>query len=214
MTRLISKLGEEQTILSGSWQYRNNKLHNSMTILGSDQTYLKRHLVPFGEYVPFEGILRGLIEFFDMPMSSLSAGSANQDLLQFRNFKFLGLICFDIAFPLSYLKEVRKSDFIVNISNDTWFGSSYGPYQHLQIVRARALEANKWIARGTSDGISTIVDNNGTIVSILEKGTRGSLVGSIQKTSKTSFFYTYGYLISPILSIIMLMTILILKLRK
>ena len=214
MTRLISKLGEEQTILSGSWQYRNNKLHNSMTILGSDQTYLKRHLVPFGEYVPFEGILRGLIEFFDMPMSSLSAGSANQDLLQFRNFKFLGLICFDIAFPLSYLKEVRKSDFIVNISNDTWFGSSYGPYQHLQIVRARALEANKWIARGTSDGISTIVDNNGTIVSILEKGTRGSLVGSIQKTSKTSFFYTFGYLISPILSIIMLMTILILKLRK
>jgi apolipoprotein N-acyltransferase len=46
------------------------------------------------------------------------------------------LICFDIAFPLSYLKEVRESDFIVNISNDTWFGSSYGPYQHLQIVRA------------------------------------------------------------------------------
>ena len=145
----------------------------------------------------------------------MSAGSVNQDLLQFKNFKILGLICFDIAFPLSYLKEVRKSDFIVNISNDTWFGSSYGPFQHLQIVRARALESNKWIARGTSDGISTIVDNNGTIVSILEKGARSSLVGSIQKTSKTSFFYTYGYLISPILSIIiMLMTILILKLRK
>ena len=111
------------------------------------------------------------------------------------------MICFDIAFPLSYLNEVRESDFIINISNDTWFGSSYGPYQHLQIVRARALEANKWVARGTSDGISTIVDNKGTIVSIIEKGMRGSLNGNIYKTLNPSFFYIYGYLILPILSL-------------
>ena len=185
-----------------------------MTIFGSDQTYLKRHLVPFGEYVPFESILRGLIEFFNMPMSSLSAGDSKQGLLEFRDYKILGMICFDIAFPLSYLNEIRDSDFIVNISNDTWFGSSYGPYQHLQIVRARALEANKWVARGTSDGISTIVDNNGTIVSLLEKGVRGSLDGRIYKTIKSSFFYIYGYIISPILALIMMFVVLVIKLRK
>ena len=185
-----------------------------MTILGTGKSYLKKHLVPFGEYVPFEKILRGLIEFFDMPMSSLTEGGANQGLLEVRGYRILGMICFDIAFPLSYLEEVRQSDFIVNISNDTWFGSSYGPYQHLQIVRARALESNKWIARGTSDGISTIVDNNGTIVNILNKGKRGSLNGNIYHTLKSSFFYIYGYLISPIFSLIMIFAFLVLKFRK
>ena len=153
MEKLIARIEEGPEVLSGSWEYNNNSLYNSMTILGTDQTYLKRHLVPFGEYVPFENILRGLIDFFNMPMSSLREGNPNQDLLEFKDFRILGMICFDIAFPLSYIQEIRQSDFIVNISNDTWFGSSYGPYQHLQIVRARALESNKWIARGTSDGI-------------------------------------------------------------
>ena len=213
MEKLIARIEEGPAVLSGSWKYKNNSLYNSMTILGTDQTYLKRHLVPFGEYVPFEEILRGLIDFFDMPMSSLSEGSSHQELLQFNDFKILGMICFDIAFPLSYLSEIRESDFIVNISNDTWFGSSYGPYQHLQIVRARALESNKWIARGTSDGISTIVDNKGTIVDNLKKGKSGFLNGKIYKTSKSSFFYSYGYLLTPILSLIVLINLLVLRLR-
>ena len=101
----------------------------------------------------------------------------------------------------------------MNISNDTWFGSSYGPFQHLQIVRARALESNKWIARGTSDGISTIVDNKGTIVDNLKKGKSGFLNGKIYKTSKSSFFYSYGYLLTPILSFIVLINLLVLRLR-
>ena len=213
MEKLIVRIEEGPEVLSGSWTYNNNSLYNSMTILGTDQTYLKRHLVPFGEYVPFENILRGLIDFFNMPMSSLSEGNPNQDLLEFKDFRILGMICFDIAFPLSYIQEIRQSDFIVNISNDAWFGSSYGPYQHLQIVRARALESNKWIARGTSDGISTIVDNKGTIVDILSKGKRGFLNGKIYKTSESSFFYSYGFLLAPILSIIVLISVLVLRLR-
>jgi apolipoprotein N-acyltransferase len=213
MEKLIARIEEGPEVLSGSWKYNNNSLYNSMTILGTDQTYFKRHLVPFGEYVPFENILRGLIDFFNMPMSSLSEGSSNQDLLEFKDFRILGMICFDIAFPLSYLQEIKESDFIVNISNDTWFGSSYGPYQHLQIVRARALESNKWIARGTSDGISTIVDNKGTIVDMLKKGKSGFLNGKIYKTSESSFFYSYGFLIAPILSLIVLISVLVLRLR-
>ena len=213
MENLIARIEEGPEVLSGSWKYNNKSLYNSMTILGTDQTYLKRHLVPFGEYVPFENILRGLIDFFNMPMSSLSEGNPNQDLLEFKDFRILGMICFDIAFPLSYIQEIRQSDFIVNISNDAWFGSSYGPYQHLQIVRARALESNKWIARGTSDGISTIVDNKGTIVDILSKGKRGFLNGKIYKTSESSFFYSYGFILTPILSIIVLISVLVLRLR-
>jgi apolipoprotein N-acyltransferase len=115
---------------------------------------------------------------------------------------------------LSYIKQSKKADFIVNISNDTWFGSSYGPYQHLQIVRARALEFNKWIARGTSDGISTIVDNKGTIVSKIDKGKQGVLQGKIYYTKAESYFLKYGFLIIPTLSLILSLLAFVLRFKK
>jgi apolipoprotein N-acyltransferase len=172
---------------------------------------MKRHLVIFGEYVPFEPFLRGLIDFFNMPMSSVNPGNSNQPLFKFNESNILGLICFDIAFPLSFIKEIKATGFIVNISNDTWFGDSYGPYQHLQIVRARALEANKWVARGTSDGISAIIDNKGTIVEILPKGISGVIKAKIFSIENDSFFYEIGYLIIPLLSFIVLISTYILR---
>tara|TARA_B100000676_G_scaffold50911_1_gene50201 strand:- start:55 stop:1533 length:1479 start_codon:yes stop_codon:yes gene_type:complete len=214
MRSLLKKLDEYPTIVSGTWEYNNNKLFNSLTILGTNQTYHKRHLVPFGEYVPFEKVIRGLINFFDLPMSSITKGSSNQTLFDIKGFKVLGLICFDVAFPLSFIDEIKKADFILNVSNDTWFGRSYGPYQHLQIVRARALESNKWIARGTSDGISTIVDNNGTIVYKMSKGISNSFIGKIYKSGESTFFYNFGYMIIPILSIFVFISFIILRLRK
>ena len=165
----------------------------------------------FAKYVPFESIIRGLIDFFDLPMSSTSAGIPKQELFDIEGFNVLGMICFDVAFPLSFLDETKNADFIINVSNDTWFGDSYGPYQHLQIVRARALEANKWILRGTSDGISTIVDNKGTIVEIITKGIRGSLSGKVYKVDDPSYFYKIGYLIIPLLSIFVFIMVIILR---
>jgi len=155
-----------------------------------------------------------VIEFFDMPMSNVAAGKKNQEMFSIKEKKIIGLICFDVAFPLSFISQAKTADFIVNISNDTWFGSSYGPYQHLQIVRARALELNKWIARGTSDGISTIVDNKGTIVSKLEKGSQGILLGTIYSVKKESYFVKFGYLIVPIFSFIMLILSFVIRLRQ
>ena len=213
MRSLLKKLENAPIIISGAWEYKNNELFNTLTILGSDQSYFKRHLVPFGEYVPFESTIRGLIDFFDLPMSSTSPGKPKQRLFDIEGFNVLGMICFDVAFPLSFLDETRNADFIINVSNDTWFGGSYGPYQHLQIVRARALEANKWIIRGTSDGISTIVDNKGTIVEILTKGMRGSLSGKVYKINESSYFNKIGYLIIPLLSIFVFMVIVIIRFR-
>jgi apolipoprotein N-acyltransferase len=214
MRRLLQRTNEYPMILSGGWEEKNGNLQNVMGILGSDVTYAKRHLVIFGEYIPFESFFRGIIEFFDMPMSNTTPGKSNQDMLSINGKQILGLICFDVAFPLSFINKAKTADFIVNISNDSWFGSSYGPYQHLQIVRARALELNKWIARGTSDGISTIVDNKGTIVSKLDKGSQGVLLGTIYIQKKESYFVKYGYLIVPILSFILMLLSFILRLRE
>ena len=214
MNKLLARTNNLPVILSGGWEYNNGDLQNVMSVLGEKQTYAKQHLVLFGEYIPFEGLLRGLIEFFDMPMSTIKPGNTNQELFTINGKQVLGLICFDIAFPLSYINQSKKADFIVNISNDTWFGSSYGPYQHLQIVRARALEFNKWIARGTSDGISTIVDNKGTIVSKIDKGKQGVLQGKIYSTNEESYFLKYGFLVIPILSLILSLLAFVLRSRK
>jgi len=127
MNKLLARTNNLPVILSGGWDYNNGDLQNVMSVLGKKQTYAKQHLVLFGEYIPFEGLLRGLIEFFDMPMSTIKAGNTNQELFTINGKQILGLICFDIAFPLSYINQSKKADFIVNISNDTWFGSSYGP---------------------------------------------------------------------------------------
>ena len=66
MKSLLTKLNNAPIIISGAWEYKNNELFNSLTILGTNQSYFKRHLVPFGEYVPFERLIRGLIDFFDL----------------------------------------------------------------------------------------------------------------------------------------------------
>ena len=112
----LIKLGNTPVIISGAWEYQNNELFNSLTILGSNQSYFKRHLVPFGEYVPFENIIRGLIEFFDLPMSSISAKQTKTRLFNIDGFNVLGMICFDVAFPLSFKEEIKNSDFIINVS--------------------------------------------------------------------------------------------------
>ena len=211
MTSFLERTKNLPTILSGGCDYKDAGLQNVMSILGTTQSYSKRHLVLFGEYIPFETIFRGLIKFFDMPMSSIKPGQNKQPLFQVNGNQVLGLICFDAAFPLSFIKEARAADFIVNISNDTWFGSSYGPHKHLQIVRARALEFNRWIARGTSDGISTIVDNKGTIVSKVEKNIQSSLRGRMYRVDEDSYFTKFGYLIIPILSIFSIFMAFILR---
>ena len=214
MASFLERTKNLPTILSGGWDYQDAGLQNVMSILGTTQSYSKRHLVVFGEYIPFEAIFRGLIKFFDMPMSSIEPGQDKQPLFQVHGNQVLGLICFDAAFPLSFVKEARSADFIVNISNDTWFGSSYGPHQHLQIVRARALEFNRWIARGTSDGISTIVDNKGTIVTKIEKNIQSSLRGRMYRVEEDSYFTKFGFLLIPILSIFSILMTFVLRFTR
>tara|TARA_B100000029_G_scaffold513303_1_gene612448 strand:- start:29767 stop:31263 length:1497 start_codon:yes stop_codon:yes gene_type:complete len=193
-------------VVSGLFHEDEGKIYSSLKILGSDlKPYKKVNLVPFGEYVPFESILRGLIRFFDLPMSDMSWGEVEQDNIRFGENTFVPLICFDIAFINNYLHKIKGSGFIVNISNDSWFGNSYGPDQHVEIIRARAIETNRWIARSTSDGISTIVDNNGTIVYLLNKNTSGVIKGDLEIVRSLNFFTKYGY--QSIIALILFMFI-------
>ena len=140
---------------------------NTLLVAGNGNgVYYKKHLVPFGEYVPFEKQLRGLIAFFNLPMSSFIEGPNNQKPLTVKDFHFAPAICYEIAYPLFVQKMSNNTDAILTVSNDTWFGKSIGPFQHLQMAQFRAIETGRYVVRATNTGLTAIIDNRGNIVNI------------------------------------------------
>ena len=207
----IENTQKSNKIIMGAWNYDENKLYNVIYSSKYTETYKKKHLVPFGEYIPFFERLRGIFKFFDLPMSNVSKGSNNQKNLNIlNNVKVSTPICFDIAFSNTIRKMNKSSLLMINISNDTWFGNSIGPYQHLNLARIRSIENNRWTIRSTNDGISAIISNNGTIVNYLEKGVSDILEDRVSLISNRSFYNKIGYLF---IYLFIIMTSLILTIK-
>ncbi len=143
---------------------KQGEYYNSLIALGRGQgVYHKHHLLPFGDFVPLEKWLRGLIGFFDLPMSSFIRGPQNQDLIMAGKLKLTPLICFEIAFPELVRDTLHNANAIITLSEDGWFGGSWGPHQHLQIARMRALETGRFVLRATTSGITAIIDPQGRL---------------------------------------------------
>ena len=142
----------------------DNRYFNSIIALGQGRgVYHKQRLVPFGEYLPFEAQLRGLIAFFDLPMSNFSVGPPDQKPLRAGAYRVTPFICYEVVYPDLVARNARQSDLLITISNDSWFGRSIGPLQHLQMAQMRALENGRYMIRGTNNGISAIIDHRGQI---------------------------------------------------
>lgn len=167
--------------------------YNSALALGAGSgSYRKQRLVPFGEYVPLEGLLRGLIEFFDLPMSRSGSGPAGQAPLRVGALSAGMAICYEIAYPDLVRDAAQETNLLLTISNDTWFGDSIGPEQHLQIARMRALELGLPLARATNDGVTALVDAQGRISARLPRFEPGVLTGSLQPRTGTTPFAATG----------------------
>ena len=186
------------------------KVYNSVFSLGEiNQKYNKTKLVPFGEYVPFESLLRGTIDFFDLPMSSFSSGSTNQGVLNLPVAAISASVCYEAAYPDFIASHAKNSDFLVNISNDTWFGSSFGPFQHLQIARMRSLETGRWMIRATNSGITALINDKGSIIKQLSMHNPGVLSGTITTvTGSTPFMKLLSW---PIILLCILIILAILR---
>ena len=195
----INNMPQSKKIVMGLWDIEDNKLYNSIFSLESGEMYKKIHLVPFGEYIPFIESLRGLISFFNLPMSNVSQGNKNQNNIHIlSDIKVATPICFDITFQETIRKMNKNSLLMINISNDTWFGDSIGPHHHLEITRIRSIENNRWTIRSTNDGFSAFISNKGTIVSFLEKGESNILESNVLLIKENSFFNKIGYLFAYI----------------
>jgi len=183
------------TLLTGiiTYDINNKKYHNSVLAIGENSgLYNKTRLVPFGEYVPLESVLRGLIKFFDLPMSSLAIGASNQPLFSIKEQLISTAICYEVVYPNLVARNSRGASLILTVSNDTWFGNSIGPLQHMQMVQMRALENEKPIIRGTNNGISGLVDHKGQIYKRLEQHSITELSGVVQARKGSTPFSTTG----------------------
>lgn len=153
-------------LVTGLPVYDNDteRYYNGLVNLGEKQGfYYKSHLVPFGEYVPLESWLRGIIDFFDLPMSSFAPGEPRQPLLQISGYKVAATLCYEDVYAADLLYGIPESRFMINLSNNGWYGNSLAPHQHLEMAKMRALETGREIIRSTTSGISAIIDSRGEL---------------------------------------------------
>lgn len=142
-----------------------NRYYNGLILIGSDQgQYAKRHLVPFGEYVPFPTIFNALFAGFNFPMSDFSKGPSKQPMISIGQLKLAPFICYEIIFPLEVLDSVKGKNLIVTISDDSWFGKSIALAQHMQMAQMRALETGRYELLGTNSGITAFINPFGQII--------------------------------------------------
>lgn len=188
--------------------------YNSIVAMGNgDGIYHKVRLVPFGEYVPLENLLRGLIRFFDLPASDFSRGPEQQELLRAGTYHAAPFICYEIVYPDLVAHNTHGADFLLTISNDSWFGHSLGPLQHLEIAQARALETGRYLVRGTNNGVSAIIADNGVIEAATDQFEQETLTGVIYPAAGDTPFMRYGVWPSLALAVLMLALCYVLRRR-
>ena len=187
-SKLLNKIAEiipeNSLLVTGALRAdfnKNNdlkKVWNSIFVINSKAKitnfYDKSHLVPFGEYIPFSKFLPFLskITYGSLDFSS---GQGNKTIMLNNNLSFSPLICYEIIFPWKVINQNNRPDFMINITNDAWFGNSSGPYQHLDMARMRAIENQMPVIMVANTGITAIIDRKGRIAKKIDLNDEGRL---------------------------------------
>jgi apolipoprotein N-acyltransferase len=169
------------------------RYYNGLLSIGAQEDlYAKRHLVPFGEFMPFKAWVGPLAKMFEVPMSDFSRGEPGGSILKVNGVAVGASICYEDAFPEEVIRSLPAAAYLINVSNDAWFGDSLAPYQHLEIARMRALEAGRPLVRATNTGVSAILDHHGSVLGSIPLGQRAGLTVEIQPRAGATPFVAVG----------------------
>ena len=164
------------SLYAGILTQQNGHNYNTVYALGEDSgRYVKRHLVPFGEYIPAPDWVKPMFDVLSLPFPSIATGMQGQRTLSVNGHTVSMSICFEDVFPQEVRETSTSSAFLVNVTNDAWFAGSAAPEQHLQIARLRAAESGRSLLRVANTGISAVIGPNGEVQQRLDWGVRGSL---------------------------------------
>lgn len=187
-------------IITGAPHYKYDHEHNysfyNSAFLFSPaqkrlQEYAKIHLVPFSERMPFQTIFPFLKEM-NFGQANFSPGT-EYTLFEIQQRKFAVLICFESIFPQLVREFVRhNADFLVNITNDAWFGKTSSPFQHARIAIFRAIENRIGLARCANTGVSMIIDPYGQVYNETKIFTESSVIGNVYFKKDETFYTKYG----------------------
>jgi apolipoprotein N-acyltransferase len=177
-------------------QFVINRVFNSLFAMTTDADvaaiYDKTHLVPFGEYVPFEDLLSTIGIKQLTHLNSGFASGVHRRLMRIGNAPaFSPLICYEAIFPGRVIGEDGRPEWLLNLTNDAWFGSSTGPYQHLHQARVRAVEEGLPLVRAANTGISAVVDAYGRIKASQALNTAGVIDSALPVALEPTKYGTY-----------------------
>ena len=184
--------------------------YNSLVVLNNNaevvSVYNKIKLVPFGEFIPFENLLtKWGLKKITFGYSSFSSGNERKEIKIFNNLSFLPLLCYEIIYSGDLKRNSKDYNFIINISEDGWFGDSIGPYQHLAQAVFRAVEQGVPVVRSTNKGMSAYISPNGKIINSLELNKSGFIdlkLSFLKGKTLFSLLENYIFYFTILLSII------------
>lgn len=170
------------------------EFYNSVYALDSENVldvYQKHHLVPFGEYVPLRNVL---------PLDKISPGAFDYSpgpgpqTVALENWPpYSPLVCYEAIFANEAVaKDQRRPKWLVNVTNDAWFGDSSGPYQHLHMTRFRAVEQGLPLVRAANTGISAVIDPYGQVVEKLPLNQSGAIRARLPQALPPTLYYFIG----------------------
>ncbi|MFK8067405.1 MAG: apolipoprotein N-acyltransferase [Gammaproteobacteria bacterium] len=156
------------------------RYYNSMVSLGDEtHIYHKQHLVPFGEYLPLKKWIDPILKFLQIPMSNFSKGESKKNLIETTKYSIGISVCYEDVFGEEVITGLPEADFLINVSNDAWFGDSLAPHQHLEMARMRAFETGRYLIRSTNTGISAIINQKGQVTNLAPQFEQTTLLANI-----------------------------------
>jgi apolipoprotein N-acyltransferase len=176
---------------------KHPRAYNSIYVIDHDgsilSVYDKIHLVPFGEYLPFQNFLErlGLMQLTKLP-GGFIAGDRRRLMSVPQTPRLLPLICYEIIFPEEAVPAGERPGWLLNLTNDGWFGISTGPHQHFQQARMRTIEQGLPLVRVANTGISAVVDPFGRVVRSLPLGSEGVLDARLPRAIEPPLYVRYG----------------------
>jgi len=191
------------------------RAYNSIYVIDHDggvlSIYDKLHLVPFGEYLPFQDWMERIgFEQLTKVQGGFIPGTARRNLDVPHAPRVLPLICYEAIFPNESAPKDGRPGWIVNLTNDGWFGVSTGPHQHLQQAQWRAVEQGLPLVRSANTGISAVIDPVGRIIAQLTLGAEGILDSALPVALQPTIYAKAG----DIPAVVLLVTALVVVLRR